>query len=678
MEGFVGRTAEMAEVSRLLADARLVTVTGPGGIGKTRLALRAARQSGDRYPDGVRVAELAGLADPALLPHMVAAALGMMRQETRQQPDAVLHYLRSRRLLLVLDTCEHVIDECALFAEAVLRDAPGVTILATSRQALDVSGECVYQLAPLPVRDSSDLFAQCAAAAVPGFSVTDDNREDVTGVCRRLEGIPLAIELAAARLRSIPLRDLNARLGSSLRGTIRWSYELCDPAEQLLWERLSLFAGPFSAGAARDVCSGHGVPPGDVMLTLVGLVEKSVVARDGDRYRMLDTVREFGAGMLARSGQERIYRGRQAGWYLEMARSFGEHFLDHDQPERMRALRAEHDNLRTTLKYALGSDSERLVRDGAELASSLYGYWMASGLLREGRYWLGMALEKLPPGPSPERAWALVTRAFLGPVAGEPEAAVAEAAEGVQMARDLGDDGPLLARGCLFRQFALMFAGQSEDAFAAGDEARRRLSALEDQVGMLILEGQTAYLQSTSGNLPEAIEACKRGLDRLSEGSPDGKIGEQWLQGFLYLNAGLARFFQGGYDDAERFCCRALAIQVELQDIHGCSYALEGLAWLAANKDRCARAAWLQGAADHLWRELGARLVNDFLLEELHRQTEEAARRGLGDSRYGELFARGGGQPLDRVAAYAVGDADDLPLIDGGADEPLRRAETSG
>src|SRR5215472_368441 len=343
----VGRKAELAAIGTLLDSARLVTTVGPPGVGKTRVSLRAAALAAGRYPGGVWLAELSGVRDPALVPATVAGCLGLPGRDARAQLPAVLDYLRERRLLLILDTCEHLVDACAAFAEGVLREAPGVTLLATSRQPLDVPGEHVYPVPPLPVPDQEELFARRAAAVVPGFAVTAANRADVIRLCERLDGIPLAIELAAGRLRALPLAELADRVESGfgvLTGDRRgasprhqtlgtaadWSYDLCTPAEQALWARLSVFAGPFDMAAAEQVCADADLPGGAVVEALIGLVDKSVVLRDnagGPRYRLLGALREFGAAKLAVAGQEAACRGRLIDRYLAMATYFDEHFL---------------------------------------------------------------------------------------------------------------------------------------------------------------------------------------------------------------------------------------------------------------------------------------------------------------------------------------------------------------
>ncbi|MBO0805029.1 MAG: LuxR family transcriptional regulator [Nocardiopsaceae bacterium] len=699
MTELVGRRAEVAEVCRALADARMVTIIGPGGVGKTRVALRAVRQSANHFPDGESFVELSGLLNPRLLPDTVAARLGLARQESRQPLDTVLDHLRPRRFLLALDTCEHLVEECAMFAETVLREAPDVTILATSRQPLDAVGEHTYQLSPLPVPDAiedpggafvpgprpvtltgagnaAELFARRAVAADPAFTVTSDNWADAVRVCRRLDGIPLAIELAAVRLRALPLRELADRLDrrfdtlaarrtgtprhQTLRTAIEWSYDLCTEAERTLWARLSVFAGGFDIAAAEEICSSPDLPPDQILPTLVGLVEKSVVTMDDDRYRMLDTIREFGAGRLAASGQERTCRERFTDRYLEAARVFDRHFMDHDQLARLRAMRAEHANLRAAIQYGLTSDDERMVRVGAELATALHGYWTIAGLPREGTYWLGMALDRLPDGPSAERAWALITLGYLDNYAGEPVRAVAETRDGIQMALDLGDDGLLLARAYTYQNMALMFNGQLEEAFAAEIVARPLLEALNDRIGLLFLDAQMGHLYELALDLDSALAATDRCLDRLREGSVTGEIGERWMQSYCLMVVGLAQLFLGRDDEATSNFGRSLPMSHERGDTVGCGYALEGLGWISESKQRWTRAAWLLGAADARWKEAGARLGGNPILEEIHGQRADSARRNLGEARFTELFDTGATCPLEDVIAKAVGDADDL------------------
>ncbi|HEY0933469.1 MAG TPA: LuxR family transcriptional regulator, partial [Trebonia sp.] len=517
--GFVGRGRELAALAATLASARLVTVTGPAGVGKTRVALRAAADSGPRFADGVCLAELGGLRDPDLVPHTVAACLGLPQQDARSGTDAVVDYLSDRRILLVLDTCEHVLGGCGPLVGALLREAPGVTVLATSRQPLDLPGEHLFALPPLPVPgpempsgggDAVELFAQRAAAVLPGFAVSDANRGEVTRLCRRLDGIPLAIELAAVQLRSTSLQTLSGGLEyrflalagggraalphqQTLRTAIAWSYDLCSPAEQVLWTRLSVFAGPFTIPAAEMVCAAGVLGQPDILTALIGLVDKSVALLQrgrGDeqpRYRLLDTIREFGAEQLARSGEQAAARDRHTAYFLGLAEDFAGHDKDGDQLERFRALRAEHPDLRAALGYALGPPGT--AGDGplaARLASALRPYWEISGLLREGRFWADKILPQLPAAGG-GREWLLLTRGVLGIFQGELGEATADLEASIAAAREPGSE-LACALGYTYLCLGFVFSGRYPEAAAAGAAAEERLGAAGHRSGLVSLD----------------------------------------------------------------------------------------------------------------------------------------------------------------------------------------------
>jgi non-specific serine/threonine protein kinase len=692
--GFVGRKAELARVVALLGGSRLVTVVGPGGVGKTRLALRAARQAADGYPDGACLVELSGLQDPALLPDIVADGLGLPGQGGHAPAEAVFAYLCDRRLLLVLDTCEHLIDACAAFTERVLREAPGVTMLATSRQPLDVGGEYSYMVAPLPVPasaeaagspspcgDAVELFAERAAAAVPGFRVTAANRADVIRLCQRLDGIPLAIELAAVRLRALPLPELTCRLDNrfqilasgrrgavprhqTLRTATEWSHDLCSPAEQDLWARLSVFAGPFDLAAVSEVCADPGAPPEQTIAALVGLVDKSVVLRDAcddRRYRMLDTLREFGAELLRATGEEAAVRGRLIARYLRMARRFDVHFLDNDQMAMFHELRAEHPNIRAALESALGSQpgQRRHKGDAAELATGLHTYWQISGLLREGSYWLGKIVDL---DASPYRAWALAIRGRLATFEGNSAAALADIRAGIRIAGERGDE-LTVAFGYMFLNFALALSGQMAEALAAGEEAVRRLTALGCQIGLTSIQAQLAHMEQLAGDLDGALKRCADGLRMLGADST-----EKWITSYLHLIAGFALFQQPGKQaECAESAGKALRAKQALGDVVGIAYALELFGWLAAGDGRHERAAWLLGAAEPLWMSSGSRLSSTAILEGFHQEAERAARQALGERRFAALATAGARRPLDVVIDHAIANADAPCGQDGGA-----------
>ncbi len=662
-----------------LRSARLVTVTGPGGVGKTRVALRAA--AGAQFADGVCLAELGGLHDPDLLPHTVATCLGLPEQDARSQADAIVNYLRGRQLLLILDSCEHLIGASAALADLVLRYAPQVRLLATSRQPLNVPGEHCCPVPPLPVPepgagrgsrgDAVELFAQRAAAVMPGFAVTAANRGDVIRVCQRLDGIPLAIELAAVQLRTLTLRQLASRLErrflpltggrraalphqQTLRATTQWSHDLCSPDEQLLWARLSVFAGSFDIPAAEAVCAGGALAPEDVLPTLIGLVDKSVVLRtgtDGARYWLLDTIREFGAERLAGTGTEAVLREQHIAHFRALADDFSRHAKDGDQLVRYRRLRREHANIRAALGYTLSLPERE--RDAAGLAADLRAYWEISGLLREGQHWLTKILLRFPE-PSGERAWLLMTRGVLATLQGELGQAVADLELSTPMAQQQGEV-LACALGHAYLCLALTFSGRHAEAAAAGAVAGEALRALDHFSGLVALDVHLGYLHLVSGEFDLAIEQCELGLRRLGESE------ERWARGYLQIIIARALFFQGKYTESAAASRSSLEKKHELGDIVGTAYCLEALAMLALRQQRCERTAWLMGAADALWDRAGRRLGGTSIMEELHQQAVKAAQDALGEDRYAALFRAGAGQSLDLIVRLAVADADKLP-----------------
>jgi predicted ATPase len=707
---FVGRQGELAGIAAMLRDHRLVTIVGPGGVGKTRVALVAAAQAAARYPDGPWIVELSGLRDTALLPNTVASVLGLPEQDLRSALGALLEYLRDRRLLLILDTCEHLLDACADLIQAVLRDAPGVSILATSRQPLDMPAEHAFPVGPLPVPESDappdggglagrgdaiELFALRAATARPGFEVTADNAGDVIRICRQLDGIPLAVELAAVQLRTLPLPELVKLLDhrfavlsagrpgalprhQTLRTAIEWSHELCTAPERRLWRRLSVFAGTFSLDAAEEVCAEVSLEQAAVVSALIGLVDKSVVLREGERYRMLDTLREFGAERLEASGELTSCRARHIARYLAMAQYFGAHFADDDQMDRYRELREVHANVRAALEYALEADDEPAPsavpepdgtpgrvssavvtavaqdrwRAGTELACSLYGYWQISCLLSEGGYWLTKALDRFTE-PGRERARALVNRGFLRSFQGDVLNSLADCEEGIAIAEALGDD-PVTARGYQHIMLTLTFLGRHDEAAKAADEARSRLRACGDRPGELMLMACIGHLHQLSGRPAECVGACEKGLAMLGP-----ETTEQWISTYLHVVQGFALFQMPGREgECGTVLRKALSGKQELGDVIGMGYALDVLGWLSLKTGDPLRTAWLLGAADPLWERGGSvRFSGTAIMEEAHQQAVGAARSALGTDRYDAEYAAGTSYVRQLLEASAGGGA---------------------
>jgi predicted ATPase/DNA-binding CsgD family transcriptional regulator len=711
---FVGRTTELRQIDGLLRDARLITLVGPGGVGKTRIVRRAAEAAAARYADGVCWVELSALRDPELLPHTIARRLGLAEQALASQREALLAHLSDRRLLLILDTCEHLIDAVAELVEAILIAAPQVTVLTSSREPLDVDGETTFPVRPLPVTqpegtgeeplpfgitdfltvgkpdggveaaaagDAVELFARRAAAVVPGFTLTGANRADVIWLCARLDGIPLAIELAAVQLRTLSLAELAARLdhrlplltgGNSesggrhrtLRDAIGWSYELCTDAERALWARLSVFAGAFNVGAAKEVCASAGLDEDDILETIIRLVDKSVLVRvqlvtigvpDEDQpawYRMLDTIHEFGGEMLGASGSEDAVRDRFIGRYLAKAQFFAEHLTDEVQLERFRELRREDSNLRAALQYTLDDERRERIRQGAELANALYGYWHMSGLLREGRYWYRKVLDTLPDTSTPERGWALASRGYLGAMQGEAAEAVADASAGTRIGHELGDD-LLIGRGYNYLTLALTIADRYDEARVTAAKAERKLEALGDITGLAILDCHWAHLSHLDGDPKETLRYGARAVSRF------GGAKEWWASAWAYAISGMALYWEPSSDaETARVLNKSLLLKHELGDMVGTAYCLEIHGWLAARVGRHVRACWLLGAAEPLWELAGGRLGGTAALLQVHEQSIAGCRAALGQRRFDSLFTRARNAPHDDMVALAIAGAE--------------------
>jgi non-specific serine/threonine protein kinase len=725
VSGFVGRSTELARLSDLLDSARLVTVAGPGGVGKTRLALRAAagfsagpqsRSPQSRSPQSrgtvsrgtdCCLVELSGLDDPELLADTVAPSLGISRTDAATPLEAVLGALRGRRLLLILDTCEHLAQACARFAAAVLRETAGVTILATSRQPLHVPGEQVLRLGPLPVPDEAsaargagsgggpgtpgsgdavELFAQRAAAAVSGFRLRPADLPHVIRLCRHLDGIPLAIELAAVRVRVLPVAELAARVATGLaagtgvrrgivgrhqtmRAAIDWSYRLCTEAERATWRRLSVFAGTFDLTVADDVAAGDPVPAGQAAQILTGLIDKSVVLPAGpDRYRLPDSVREYGAGQLAAAGEQAEIRGRHLARYRRLVSDFSHRLLADGQQERLNQLRAEHANIRAALAFGLAGDR---ARDAARLAAALFPYWQMSGSIREGIHWQDKALESFP-GPSAERASALANRALLGTTVGLPEAA-SQAAEAVALASQLGDE-QTQARACLALQFALTTAGRYAEALETARQVRQLLEALGTEHALRTLDVQVAHTHIHLRDFDAALEYSRHVLSSLSPG-------ERWLRGIGHALCALTYYLQSGpQDECAAEARAALLASQEIGSLVGAAYALEVIAWLAADAGRCQRAAWVLGAAQALWERTGGRLSGSGMLEGYHQQAAATVAGALGPEKYSGLHRAGAIRPLAQITALVAAGADMIPADPAGpsADEARGWRGTEG
>ncbi|WP_214414078.1 ATP-binding protein [Sphaerisporangium fuscum] len=676
---FVGRRHEVAEVKQLLSASRAVTLTGVGGVGKTRLAVRAGQEVRRAFRDGVWLVELAELEGPAMLAQAVAEAL-KIRDHTGDTPMLVLTgHLRDKQALLILDNCEHLIAECAVLADTLLRAAPDLRVLATSRQALGIAGEQVLAVAPLPLpgreepppletlvqQDAVRLFTERARAVLPAFTVSEDNREVVTRILRLLDGLPLGIELAAVRLRALSAEQLLDRLddgfrlltgGSraalprhqTLRALIDWSYALCSGGERLLWERASVFAGGFDLEAAEAVCGGDGLAVRDVVDQVIGLVDKSVLIREdhqgGVRYRMLETLRQYGRERLADSGCEAGLQRRHRTYYRDLAERARAELFGPGQVAWFTRLQREHANLRAALDSWLSTPGE--THAGLSMAGDLVYHWITSYYLAEGRGWLERALAA-DTEPSGVRARALWACGWLAIIQADVTAATALLEEGRRLGERLGDES-VLAYVALFSGMVAMYEGRTEAAIELYEDAVAGHRQSGDLVGTALTLIRLTFAYSFLGNSSRAMAVGEECLATCEA------YGEGWAKAYTLMALGVQVWRQGDLERATELEKQSLTFTRALGDLLGAGITIEVLAWIAAGQGLHQRAARLLGVLETTWSSVGAPLSGFGHLARYHDECEKAMREALGEAAFETAVRQGARMPQEEALAYAL------------------------
>jgi len=674
---FVGRRSELTGVREALGAARLVTLTGPGGIGKTRLAIEAASGARRAFRDGVWLAELGGLRDAALLVPEVARSLGLSDRSARWAVAALTDYLAGKQVLLVLDQCEHLADACAVMTDALLRGCSDLRIIATSRHVLGVAGEVTVAVPPMTVPaedqpavpedllqyEAVRLFTDRAAAVQPGFTLDAASGPAVAGICRRLDGIPLAIELAAVRLRSLSPGQILSRLDSrfpllsgggpvgqphhrTLQAALEWSYGLLTEAEQSMWRRVSVFAGSFDLDAAEAVCAVGRVAAGEIVDLIDALVAKSILLRTGHRtarYRLLDTIGEFGLGKVRGRGNERRLRLRHFRWYAALAarqEAFG--------PRRVpwiAALDADHENLRAALEFSLSEPTETAA--GAEMACDLWRYWDTHGHLTEGRRTLAMVLERLDRAAA-VRPRALWVAGFLTQVQGDIPAARALLETALSAARAAGD-ARAEAWASSFLGWDLYFLGEPGPGHALAQAALRLHRESADQVGEVLALVQIGYIHLCADEPQQAADwfgECERACER---------SGNVWYRAYAQWGLGVAALLGADHDRAGALECLALRTLRQMDDPMGVALCVDALAWVAAARQEPARALTLLGAADAAWAAIPA--APPVPLRRHHDAALDAAGQAVPDGEDRAAFAAGAAMSQADVIAFALGES---------------------
>lgn len=720
LTSFVGREVELGTVSALLADTHLLTLTGTGGCGKTRLALQLAMTLGDRYPDGVILVELAPVADPAAVPLAIARALSLREVAGEAPIDTIARRLVPRHALLVVDNCEHLIPAAAETIEVLLRRCPRLTILATSREVLRVAGEVRWRVPSLAVPDADNLsaigadpsalgrfeavrlFVDRARAILPPFALTADNARAVAQICRRLEGMPLALELAAARLAVLDPDQIARRLDDqfrlltggartvvprhqTLRATIDWSHDLLTEPERQLFRRLAVFAGGFPLDAAEQVCGGGGMDSGAILDLLGALVEKSLVQidrppRGGVRYRLLDPLRQYGWERLVAAGEGDAVRDSHRDWCLALVARRAPGGVEDVSPAWIAQIEPEQDNMRAALAWCL----ERDVETGLRLAVGLHTFWWHRGFAAENERWVDNLLTR---ATAPTESWfqALYDSADHARDRGDLDAAIVRAEEGLRAARGIGDNyriGSALVRlgsyaidqgnpvrGCalveeglaLFRQFgsptdvagclgsvwgATYRSGDYERARDACHEMIELSARLGDPAWVAFGQGCQGAIAFATGEVAAARVLLEKGVGGLRA------VGHR--PGLSYHLASLGHVVGATGDDARARALlgESLALLRDLGHRDRAARTLCFLGILAIRQGAFARGVRFVGAAEAIYRFYRA------TLDPSQRADLDAriasAREALGEDACATAWTEGGAKTLDVAVTLAL------------------------
>jgi non-specific serine/threonine protein kinase len=713
---YVGRERELTAVSGLLVTTRLLTLTGAGGSGKTRLALQVATDLLEQFAHGVWWVELAALSDPLLVPQVVASVVGVPERAGCTVTEALSEALRPRQLLLVLDNCEHLLVGSVPLIETLLRTCAQVRVLVTSREALAITGETTWPVLPLRVPDSSQpppigglltyeavhLFVERARSVLPSFTLTPENASAVVQVCRRLDGMPLAIELAVARIRALSVEQIVARLDDAyrlltggspsalprqqtLRAAVDWSYGLLSAHERAVFRRLSVFAGGFSLEAAEAICAGEPADVYDVLDVLSSLIDKSLVLMEqrlGEaRYRLLETIRQYGQDKLQECAEAATVRRHHRDWYARLAAQAESAAMEARQTSVFDRLEAEHENVRAALGWSLEHQD---AETAAQIGAAIFRFWLLRGYLSEGRRWLERALsgfseknavrakalnvaailaslqddyktasmlaeESLELGRElaerKQTGYALYTLGRLARIEGKYERAAKFFGESLSIFRELGQkhDIALVLSGL---GLTVLYLGEYERATAFCEESLALSRELGDLRGVASWLANLAIVTLARGDAERARELCDESLAiRKALGYKGGCAHTLAILGRIALD-------QGAYDRARVCYQESLTLRQETGEKEGIATALEGLAAVTGMQGQPVRAARLCGSAESLRTLLRAPLTPTD--RPYYQQTVAAIRAQLDEPTFLKEWTAGQARALEEAIAEAV------------------------
>lgn len=686
LTSFIGRKREIAQVKQLLSSTRLLTLTGAGGSGKTRLAIQSATDLLDAFKDGVWWVDLAALIDESLVTQTVAKALGV--QEVANQPlrETLAYFLHTKQLLLILDNCEHLIDTCTQVAVYLLEACPHLKIITTSRETLNVTGESIWYVPTLSLPDPERislvdllmdfegirLFVERANAVRPDFALTEGNASFVAQICHRLDGIPLAIELAAARVKVLMPEQIAVRLNDRFRlltsgsrtalprhqtlgAAIDWSYTLLVEQERTLFRRLGLFSGGWTLEASEAICSNGDIEAHEFLDLLTNLVDKSLVIREGkqngeSRYRMLETIRQYAYEALIKSGEDSEFQERHLDYYVKLVESAKPHlgfFLpDMEIISWLRTLEPEQGNLRAVLKFSQSSSS--FSKAGLRMAGMLHWFWFVRGQFTEGREWLEQLLAMIDERSIPVRAQALLSTGFLACWQGEFASARTSLEQSLKLFKEMDERS-----GVAFSLHGLGFAANGlGDHAQAGSFFGRCLEIARKIDDIWLLSFALHFIAigtSFQGHYERARSQFEECIKLIKEGAGN-------MQGVAYSLFHLGRIarLEGDYTLARAHHIEGIQLCWQMGDRRGLGYSLSGFAGLALAQEEMERAACLFGAVDSVRENLGSLL--EAILQTEYEQAKAATQEIIGREAYNAAWSNGYEMTLEQAIQFALKD----------------------
>jgi predicted ATPase/Tfp pilus assembly protein PilF/DNA-binding XRE family transcriptional regulator len=724
---FIGREKEQSDLMGLIAKHRLVTLTGSGGVGKTRLAIKVVADVAKQFPDGVWFVDLAPLNDPELVPNTLAALLGLQESKDLSTTTVLINYFRPRTALVIFDNCEHLVEACGQLVYSLLTSCENLSILATGREALRISGETPYRVPSLAIpalefepatdtlrkSESVRLFAERAAAVTQDFVLEASDTFTVAQICHRLDGIPLAIELAAARVNVLPVEKILSRLTDrfhllksssrvtvprhqTLRATIEWSYDLLAEPERSLLRRLSVFVGGFSLKAAEAICVAEGLKQEDVLEHLQGLVDKSLVNVEhgnsaGDtRYRLLETIRQYSLEKLGEAGEGSPTRTQHLEFFVQLAEQAKAELHASNQDIALRELDAEYGNLRAALEWAMNSNPVRAL----QLTTFMGRFWEARGYIREGRIAIEKSLQQAPDAPKELRAIGLYYVSGFADREGDYAKAKASIEESLQLSRETEDkesivsallalanvvwvQGDFVAARASYEEIIALYQelGDKHGVAVALTNLGNAVIRTGDYVAARRYEEESVAIFRDLGDYMSLVMALNNlGVVAEEQGDRDAarrfyeesiSIARQLREKtfIVYSLNGLAHVLclQGDLTNAWRYYRESLILAQHTAEKRMIAYGLEGLAKVALRQGMMETAARLLGAADALRRELGAPL--DPAEQTELDQDVIAIRNRLPEKEFAVVWSKGSRMTLEQSLTYALeelkGESDD-------------------